>query len=292
MAYLVLTANNFDLNIEAALCETKEAAQQKLCETFLSALKSRDIVPGEDGFPDFSEGIEAMEFYQDGVEANYSDTAWSVSGDGDLTYAQLKEVPEPDQADIPDAFLLVSLIRVRACENDIWTDDLVLPVNEEERQKLSADEGMVKSFILSKLRAALENADGWAEIVNASCDYNWGDAIMGTLGRIADKPKNFDNHGRPVIYAKCIVNQDELIAPENVPVTFRLTRGDAVREVKATLCMLDGYVTPMEDLSAGADDPIFAYVADTPVSAEVVFADGSTVKCDPEEDFLRLVQEE
>lgn len=290
MAYLVLTANNFDLNIEAALCETKEAARQKLRETFLSTLKARNIVPGEDGFPNFPESTEILEFCQDGVEANYSDTAWSVSGDGDLTYAQLKKMQNPGQTDIPDAFLLVSLIRVRSSENDIWTDDLVFPINEEEWKKLSADEAAAKPFILSRLCAALANADGWAEIVNASCDYNWGDAIMGTLSRIAGKPKNFDNHGRPVIYAKCIVNQDELIAPENVPVTFRLTAGDAVQEVEATLCMLNGYVTPTEDLSTGKTDPIFDYVADSPVSAEVVFADGSTVKCDPEEDFLRLVQ--
>lgn len=70
-----------------------------------------------------------------------------------------------------------------------------------------------------------------------------------------------------------------------------LTANNFDLNIEAALCMLDGYVTPMEDLSTGKTDPIFDYVVDSPVSAEVVFADGSTVKCDPEEDFWRLVQE-
>lgn len=90
--YLVLLANNIDINIEAKPAATADEARDLLVSAFLEELSGRDIKPGEDGFPPMPDDVFEYGCYHDGCELQLTEDGFSVYGDGDLAYGKLVEL--------------------------------------------------------------------------------------------------------------------------------------------------------------------------------------------------------
>lgn len=91
--YLVLLANNIDVNIEARPAVTLEEARDLLVSAFLEDLAGREITLGEDGFPPLPDDVFEYECEHDGCELSLSEDGFSVYGDGDLYYGKLVSLP-------------------------------------------------------------------------------------------------------------------------------------------------------------------------------------------------------
>lgn len=91
--YLVLLANNIDVNIVAMPATTADEARDMLVSAFLEELSGRAIKPGENGFPPLPDDVFEYEYYHDGCELKLTEDGFSVYGDGDLCYGKLVSLP-------------------------------------------------------------------------------------------------------------------------------------------------------------------------------------------------------
>lgn len=188
----------------------------------------------------------------------------------------------------PDTVLVnVSMFRERACENEQYETYFSIRMNQKGVEEAEAS-GSLPSFVLDELRkrlhSELASEAGWNIVARESClDFNWGDFSM-LSDEMRDSLGVFMPSSNASHYCMVKVNQDELLAPISVPVVlkhqFKSKTGEAREHSHpATLNMTDGTICCVGfDEDTSSDDRVF-----------IVFENGDTVDCDPEEDFMRLI---
>ncbi len=185
-----------------------------------------------------------------------------------------------------EASVLCILTRLRASENEAWTNALRLTLPRKEFENIPAEawesKSAIKALFMDVVGRCLASAAGWELICAASLDYNWGDFV-------ADMP--FDGQGislvdasaQPAADATCklLVDQDEYIAPTDVRAQWTLTDGDKFFvSVPATVNFQDGtvWLTYQPELK---DIPKDARVS-------VRLANGDALECESSAGFTTL----
>lgn len=83
----------------------------------------------------------------------------------------------PEDADIK-GFIVLTMIRERPCENEIWADNLFVLVEKEAFQESNSQFVSTETFVMQTLRSRVQTwlatPDGWRSNCCASRDYNWG----------------------------------------------------------------------------------------------------------------------
>lgn len=181
----------------------------------------------------------------------------------------------------------VNLVRERRCEHEMWVDNLFVLVNKEEydacftNHNPALDE-LVKSTLLSGIHHYLASKEGWEEICRASKDFNWGDLAMCYPLReegIFDDINDIDSFKKSPFVVNLNVNQDELIAPVEVPATWYLKHFDGTFEQEeVNIDFQDGSISfdKIGNFSGGAE-------------CYVILQNGDKIPCDPENHFETLL---
>lgn len=188
--------------------------------------------------------------------------------------------------DSDKVIIAYDIIRRRDCEHEIWNNTIYLAISRSEFNDIPdgawTDDGFVKKLLLEKAARYLTTSEGWASICNASRDYNWGDLMMDLplpeFGFYYDK----NDVAQYPVKAVCSlqVNQDELIAPDNIPARWVLMKDNKTIQKEAPV-----YVN-FQDGSVGFYGPI---PDDDGFAAFVYLNDTATIlECDQEEDFGML----
>ena len=86
----------------------------------------------------------------------------------------------PEDADIK-GLIVLTMIRERPCENEIWADNLFVLIEKEAFQESNSQFVSTETFVMQTLRSRVQTwlatPDGWRSNCCASRDYNWGDLI-------------------------------------------------------------------------------------------------------------------
>ena len=161
----------------------------------------------------------------------------------------------------------ISLIRNRVCENEQWANVIHLVLKPDE------DAEQWEDILRSRIRDYLTTPEGWKENCFASQDYNWGDLINNLPASVAtfDPPAN----ARVVACQQLSVNQDELLAPEDVPASFVTRKGETTNTYPCRVDFMDGTIYPNQCHFMEFDE---AYVC----------LKDNCFPCDPEAEYMRL----
>lgn len=222
----------------------------------------------------------------------------------DLINPMKWKAPSPINADVPVPFLdglphpdrepsqaettlvAVSMLRERACENEQY--DNYFSIRMEKAAVEEADANGTLSYLVEgelrkRIRSKLASDAGWSIVKEACLDFNWGDFTM-LSDEFCESLGVFSIATLTTHTCIVKVNQDELLAPIAVSVILNHHYKNESGEIQecshdALLDMTDGSIRCdgfIEDTCSG--DHVF-----------IMFENGDTVDCDPEENFLRLL---
>lgn len=196
------------------------------------------------------------------------------------------------QGDTPpnyDYILNLAIVRLRVCEEEIWADTYAVPLSADEANALDNLSGAslqeaVKNLILKKLHAIMLSKKGWKNVCDAAMDFNWGDAVQ--TGLLDEALHNIEGEFTTpwLIDATILVNQDELIAPSDVPVTYNaFVVDELVFSCPTAMDMTDGNVLPVRLAldKHGIDTKQLT-------RATVTLPNGDELECNTDWDFLYL----
>lgn len=148
--------------------------------------------------------------------------------------------------DMKQPLLSLTLVRRRDCENETWAESYLIPISEKEYSYLEKknDIHFVKKLVLGRLHKFLASKKGWQKVCEACQDYNWGDSALGDLEEACQSVDTRISSGAKIVYETLMVNQDELIAPENVPINlvFFGEQNRILYSSNAVLDMQDGSI--------------------------------------------------
>ncbi len=206
----------------------------------------------------------------------------------------------------------LTVIRERASENERWVDThrMLMPAAEVN----GVNDDVLAVNALKRLREgvtrALTSPSGWDDVVAASMDFNWGDAVIMLSEESVGCLSAYDTT-KPVRSVLVSVNQDETLMPDAVPCTldvYGLHQGkaDLIAVIPATVDMTEGAVCPSDNdvmaeigsngLLAAArlvasryPDAAKAVPPPDAYFAVVTFGEAGSVPCDPDGGFLCLV---
>lgn len=320
--YIVSVANHHNTEIKSRAANTINEARVILLDAFLEALKARDTILGEDGFPEPPKAGETFECFYDGVAMELKENKFAIEADGDLSFGVLSEIPGEFRpvcaADGYQAVLILQLNRIRGLPgldgSEFWSSSHRIPVTSEELAEI--DEGgdhALKALLLKRIQGELASRRGWEAIKQACKDYNWGDCVMDNFDSACHCIPEDEACYLPVRVCDLNVNQDEHIAPTNVCISwFCYAEGvemPVITDFCATLDMITGEVTLSEHAEALLDQALngelsydhatnalvakdMAGPESVPVkltSASICFeTKGDMVACEKENDFLYL----
>lgn len=188
-----------------------------------------------------------------------------------------------------DCYVLLTIYGQNGGSSDPVAQPYIVPLTKEEAKRLQEDgKPAIKEFVLNRVHQAMQSAKYWEEIVASDFTFTWSDALssdvldaaMGTL-TTKDIPADIIEGERGTGFCKDLMVYDcELLAPTKVPVLLAGYHGTArVLQVETVLDMQTGEIgkgTPLSVYRAGID------------TAKVFFADGTSVECDPDANFLKL----
>ena len=191
----------------------------------------------------------------------------------------------PEYADIK-GLIALTLIRERPCENEIWANELFVLVEkaafQESGTKFVSTEQFVMQTLRSRIQAWLATPDGWRNNCCASRDYNWGDLINGLPSEhirvffTIEEVKGYDLLDSVIVR----VNQDELLAPDDVPASL-------------VLVYKDGHTDTFDAVVDFQDGNIFcnnSFKETEVAEGYIQIANGSRLNCDPENAFLSIAE--
>ena len=194
-------------------------------------------------------------------------------------------VPVINQSMIGKKVFAFNLIRVRESENDAWTCDLFMVVDD------NAEISKTEEILRNRISQFLKTKEGWEANVRSSCDFNWGDFVMKlpdeTLGIYLDAK---DVQGGDFVFAPDIrVDQDELLAYDvsaSGTVVLKNLAGETQLECPGEVDFSDGSVTI--DIDCGDEEideeELFSRVA----TGTIVLTNGEEFELDPAELFNKL----
>lgn len=190
-----------------------------------------------------------------------------------------------------------SILRTRACESESWDNIVYLAMTRTEFNNIPPaawhDDGFIKKLLLDRVAKYLTTAEGWASICNSCKDYNWGDLMndmpLPECGLYFDK---YDVAQYPIVATTSLlrVNQDELIAPDFVRGVQNVFKdGELAESVPVCVNFQDGHVDLAEGAVSRFKDGI---PQDEGYTAFVTLENGTTLKCETDEDFAYLKDKE
>lgn len=199
---------------------------------------------------------------------------------------------EPDSSKVA---IPANLVRIRECtlyENEVWCDNIFVLVDRETYEaKLSCvdKQAALEELAEEQLRHAAKNflatRKGWFEICRSNMDFNWGDLAncfpLEKEGIFTDPDDVYVYEKAPFTATLC-VEQDELLAPTEVPATWY------VRQVNGITAHEDAKV----DMSEGMVDRTNRYATRHDDECWVVLPNGDKIPCDPESHFGELLPTE
>lgn len=188
-----------------------------------------------------------------------------------------------------DCYVLLTIYGQDGGSSDPVAQPYIVPLTKEEAKRLQENgKPTIKEFVLDRVHKAMQSAKYWEEIVASDFTFTWSDALssevldaaMGTLTP-KDIPADIIEGERGTGFCKDLMVYDcELLAPTKVPVLLAGYRNTIrVLQVETVLDMQTGEIgkgTPLSVYRAGID------------TAKVFFADGTSVECDPDANFLKL----
>lgn len=178
-----------------------------------------------------------------------------------------------------------NLIRVRESENDAWTCDLFMVVDD------NAETSKTKEILRDRISQFLKTKEGWEANVRSSCDFNWDNFVMElsneTFGIYLDAK---DIQGGDIVLAPDIrVDQDELLAYDvsaSGTVVLKNLAGETQFECPGEVDFSDGSVTI--DIDRGDEEideeELFSRVA----TGTIVLTNGEEFELNPAELFNKL----
>lgn len=127
-----------------------------------------------------------------------------------------------------NSFFLYHVVRERLSENQVWVTHIAMLVDENAQQwrEISKNPDKALGILRDRIRSWLTTQAGWNENCRACLDFNWGDATMALpLSDVGlyKSPDDLPGPYRVVGNCDVLVNQDELLAPDNVPCMLELT---------------------------------------------------------------------
>lgn len=180
--------------------------------------------------------------------------------------------------------IFLTLVRERASEGTIWSDDIYFRVSPELINWLnilpeSDKRKQCKTILVSRIQKWLATADGWAAINEACQDFNWGDWLMCGMP--------FEEYGIsmrapseiPDLRVTLCVDQDETLIPIDVSAMWRASKNREIVFSKNVLVdFTNGDIIGEipEEYQSGYDCSV------------VVDGTQESIPCDPAFDNLRL----
>lgn len=198
---------------------------------------------------------------------------WKWLGDG------------PEDADI-NGLIALTLIRERPCENEIWANELFVLIEKEAFQESSSKFVPAEKFVMqtlrSRIQAWLATPDGWRNNCCASRDYNWGDLINDLPSAPIRVFFTFEEvKGYDLLDSVSVrVDQDELLAPDDVPASL-------------VLIYKDGHTDTFDAVVDFQDGNIFcnnSFKEAEVAEGYIQTANDSRLNCDPENAFLSIAE--
>lgn len=192
----------------------------------------------------------------------------------------------------------VALTRIRSSESSSWSGVYTVSLNKMEYDCLNGFRSedlraaKMKQLLVARIQRCLQSKKGWAEICEASLDYNWGDCVMGCFEEANGCLDLGAACGSNHLYLSLLVDQDELLAPYYVPICWRCYKPgqDAPydQDEGAIFNMQTGEIT-LSDAYWRRTDLCTNDLSDRSVveRAEIILPNGDVLECDPEEDFLK-----
>lgn len=201
---------------------------------------------------------------------------------------------EPDSSKVA---IPTNLVRIRKAdtlyeEDEVWCDNIFVLVGREVYEtklscfdKQAALEELAKEQLRSAAEKFLASRKGWFEICRSSMDFNWGNLAncypLEEEGIFTD-PEDVYVYEKAPFTATLHVEQDELLAPTEVPATWY------VRRVNGSTGCEDAKV----DMTEGKVYRTYGYATRHDDECWVVLPNGDKIPCDPECHFEKLLPTE
>lgn len=128
-----------------------------------------------------------------------------------------------------NAFILFHVIRERRSEQQVWVTHVALLVDEDVQKRMDITQNPEKTaeeLLRERIRAWLTTQKGWDENCRCCLDFNWGDAAMALPLRevgLYNSPDDLPGAYHVIGNYDMLVDQDELLAPDDVPCVLELT---------------------------------------------------------------------
>lgn len=196
---------------------------------------------------------------------------------------------DPDSSKVAIPANLVRIREYTLYEDEVWCDNIFILVDRETYEaKLSCvdKQAALEELAEEQLRNAVKNflatRRGWLEICRSDMDFNWGDLIncfpLEKEGIFTD-PDDVYVYEKAPFTATLLVEQDELLAPEEVPAIWHLKHLDGTFEQEeVNIDFQDGSIS-------------FDKIGNFPGGAEcyVILQNGDKIPCDPKNHFETLL---
>lgn len=284
--YVIMISDSKAMDIRAtATFHDEREAMKAFSATFKAQLKLAGATPGYDGLPVLGRSVDTWAGKNERVEASYVPGNFVIrklTGEeaGTATFASLKLLPFAKKNTL--FILSLSLVRVRyeaLTPEVVGMDNYFIPLTESERAIVNQPDG-VKSLLLEKIHSSLQSAQGWRAIQDASMDFNWGDMVMCNLQDVVGAIPESEAAQYPTVQFTLIVNQDELLAPEDAVVTWECFCEDSdspvIVDTAAVFNMKDGVLY----LSADAQDRLYQLLGERKTTTtRIRLKNGDIIPC-------------
>lgn len=199
-------------------------------------------------------------------------------------YDELTDTPNTEEQTEP-AYAVFNITRIRACENEYWCNRIYMKLPADDKQDWATilkDKNRAKELLVNRIQKRLATLGGWKSICFASMDYNWGDYIMdlpfSEYGLFGEDDMNIPKNIVAII--DLVVNQDELLAPENVSaeLLFFDDHDKCFHKTPCSIDFQDGTIDTDNDESEAIEQAVRASIR---IGEEFI-------PCDPSEDFMQL----
>lgn len=187
-----------------------------------------------------------------------------------------------------NSFLMFNIMRIRPSENEYWFGRIYVDIQDENQKDwLCAikNQDRAKEMLLARIQKYLSTALGWKSICFASTDYNWGDFFMDTLPSKYGLLFEDEHHippGNIIGVVDLVVNQDELLAPTDVPAHLSFyKKGICIGTYSCSVDFQDGGIYCEED-------QVYEYNKQADCAFVNFAQSNDSIPCDKDEDFMRL----
>ena len=163
----------------------------------------------------------------DAAQVSISDLRIEAQVGTDLyAWTIVEAVPEDSDDKSTDIQVCLNLLRRRECENEEWSDNIYLKL---DKSRYYADTPDLLTLLRSVIQDWLKTPEGWAANQQSCLDFNWGDFInafpMGWKYNGVTVSTSQDRSLPLETVTGALVNQDELLAPDDVLVTLLRSDG-------------------------------------------------------------------